>query len=132
MPFMEYAGSYALFNYRLEDPKLGLEYDNLRLIRAFEHGLDPLSSEAGFVLVHVAMVKHSGALVSAVMQSLEACASDDRAAFNMALRGVVNALTKVNSVMNEMWTKSKPQSYTSFRTFIFGITSQTMFPKGVV
>jgi indoleamine 2,3-dioxygenase len=57
MPFMEYAGSYALFNYRLEDPKLGLEYDNLRLIRAFEHGLDPKSSEAGFVLVHVAMVK---------------------------------------------------------------------------
>jgi indoleamine 2,3-dioxygenase len=59
MPFMEYAGSYALFNYRLEDPKLGLEYNNLRLIRAFEHGLDPASSEAGFVLVHVAMVKVS-------------------------------------------------------------------------
>ena len=50
---MEYAGSYALFNYRLEDPNRGLEYDNLRLIRAFEHGLDPKSSEAGFVLVHV-------------------------------------------------------------------------------
>ena len=50
---MEYAGSYALFNYRLEDPDRGLEYDNLRLIRAFEHGLDPSSSEAGFVLVPV-------------------------------------------------------------------------------
>ena len=73
MPFMEYAGSYALFNYRLEDPKLGLEYDNLRLIRAFEHGLDPSSSEAGFVLVHVAMVKHSGDLVAAAMDSMAAC-----------------------------------------------------------
>lgn len=52
-PFMEYAGSYALYNYRLEDPSKGLEYSNLRLIRAFEHGLDPSSSEAGFVLVHV-------------------------------------------------------------------------------
>lgn len=50
---MEYAGSYALFNYRLQDPSAGLEYSNLRLIRAFEHGLDPTSSEAGFVLVHV-------------------------------------------------------------------------------
>ena len=50
---MEYAGSYALYNYRLEDPAKGLEYSNLRLIRAFEHGLDPSSSEAGFVLVHV-------------------------------------------------------------------------------
>jgi indoleamine 2,3-dioxygenase len=132
MPFMEYAGSYALFNYRLEDPKLGLEYDNLRLIRAFEHGLDPSSSEAGFVLVHVAMVKHSGALISAAMNSLDACANQDRVSFNCGLSGVVIALTKVNAVMNEMWTKSKPQSYTSFRTFIFGITSQTMFPNGVL
>jgi len=45
-PFMEYAGSYALFNYRLEDPSRGLEYDNLRLIRAFEHGLDPKLDES--------------------------------------------------------------------------------------
>lgn len=132
MPFMEYAGSYALFNYKLEDPKLGLDYDNLRLIRAFEHGLDPASSEAGFVLVHVAMVKHSGGLVGSAAKALDACAAKDRAEFNAALEGVVDALKKVNTVMNEMWTKSKPQSYTSFRTFIFGITSQTMFPNGVL
>ena len=31
-----------------------------------------------------------------------------------------------------MWGKSKPGDYTSFRTFIFGITSQSMFPHGVV
>jgi indoleamine 2,3-dioxygenase len=31
-----------------------------------------------------------------------------------------------------MWSKSKPQSYTSFRTFIFGITNQSMFPNGVI
>jgi indoleamine 2,3-dioxygenase len=31
-----------------------------------------------------------------------------------------------------MWQKSKPQGYTGFRTFIFGITSQSMFPNGVV
>lgn len=31
-----------------------------------------------------------------------------------------------------MWTKSKPNGYTSFRTFIFGITKQSMFPDGVV
>lgn len=32
----------------------------------------------------------------------------------------------------EMWDKSKPREYTSFRTFIFGITGQSMFPNGVV
>lgn len=99
-PFMEYAGSYALFNYRLEDPKLGMEYSNLRLIRAFEHGLDPASSEAGFVLVHVDMVKHSGHLVEGAMDSLEACAKDDREAFNEGLKLVVQAMEQVNAVMD--------------------------------
>src|SRR3954451_7082035 len=31
-----------------------------------------------------------------------------------------------------MWQKSKPGAYTSFRTFIMGITSQSMFPNGVI
>jgi indoleamine 2,3-dioxygenase len=99
-PFMEYAGSYALFNYMLVDPKLGLEYSNLRLIRAFEHGLDPTSSEAGFVLIHIAMVRNSGYLVSGALQALEGCAESDREAFNDGLNQVVEALKNVNHVMN--------------------------------
>ncbi|KAF2153822.1 IDO-domain-containing protein [Myriangium duriaei CBS 260.36] len=132
MPFMEYAGSYALFNYRLEKPELGLEYDNLRLIRAFELGMDPKSSEAGFVLVHIAMVKHSGALVSAAVKALQGASKKDRDEFNTGMSNLVAALDQINKVMNTMWTRSKPSGYTSFRTFIFGITSQSMFPKGVV
>ena len=31
-----------------------------------------------------------------------------------------------------MWKRSKPGDYNSFRTFIFGITKQSMFPHGVV
>ena len=99
-PFMEYAGSYALFNYRLEDPALGLEYSNLRLIRAFERGLDATSSEAGFVLVHVNMVKHSGKLVQGTMEALDACKADSREDFNAGLRKVVNSMKSVNKVMN--------------------------------
>jgi indoleamine 2,3-dioxygenase len=137
---MEYAGSYALFNYRLEDPKAGLEYSNLRLIRAFEHGLDPLSSEAGFVLVHIDMVRNSGPLVAGTMACIEACDATrhanlslaHRKEFNQGLQTVLGALKKINGVMETMWGKSKPTSYTSFRTFIFGITSQSMFPHGVV
>lgn len=129
---MEYAGSYALFNYHLEDPKKGMDYDNLRLIRAFEHGLDPTSSEAGFVLVHVAMVRHSDALVAGALQVLDACNNHDREALNTGLTTVVDALKKVNHVMNNMWNKSKPGDYTSFRTFIFGIANQSMFPNGVL
>lgn len=129
---MEYAGSYALFNYRMQDSSLGMDYSNLRLIRAFEHGLDPTSSEAGFVLVHVDMVKRSGQLVKGAIKALEACGNGDREAFNEGLEGVVKALVEVNGVMDGMWKKSKPNDYTSFRTFIFGITKQSMFPHGVV
>ncbi|KAL1864782.1 hypothetical protein VTK73DRAFT_5661 [Phialemonium thermophilum] len=139
-PFMEYAGSYALYNYFLEEPSKGLEYDNLRLIRAFEHGLDPSSSEAGFVFVHIDMVKHSGPLVAGAMACLDACGSagDDamtletRRAFNEGLAKAVASLRQINQVMETMWAKSRPRDYTSFRTFIFGITSQSMFPDGVV
>ncbi|PKS07630.1 hypothetical protein jhhlp_006236 [Lomentospora prolificans] len=135
-PWMEYAGSYALFNYRLEDPMAGLEYSNLRLIRAFEHGLDPTSSEAGFVLVHVDMVKNSGPLVAGTMACLDSLKSasspNQRRDFNAGLRTVLQTMRKVNSTMETMWAKSKPTSYTSFRTFIFGITSQSMFPNGVI
>lgn len=131
-PFMEYAGSYALFNYRLVDASRGLEYDNLRLIRAFEKGLDPKSSEAGFVLVHIDMVQHSGPLVEGVVDSLEACNENDRDAFDAGLLKVVTAMQKVNKVMEGMWAKSKPNDYNTFRTFIFGITSQSMFPHGVI
>jgi hypothetical protein len=102
-PFMEYAGSYALFNYRLEDPGRGLEYDNLRLIRAFEHGLDPSSSEAGFVLVHIAMVKESGKLVEGAAEMLKSCGTQDRERFNDGLRTLVGGLSKVNAVMNSKY-----------------------------
>ena len=97
---MEYAGSYALFNYRLDDPALGMEYSNLRLIRAFEHGLDQSSSEAGFVLVHVDMVQNSGLLVQGSVDALSACGGDDREAFNAGLEDVVEAMVKVNRVMD--------------------------------
>ncbi|KAI5467110.1 indoleamine 2,3-dioxygenase-like protein [Mariannaea sp. PMI_226] len=137
-PFMEYAGSYALFNYYLVDPAAGMEYSNLRLIRAFENGLDPTSSEAGFVLVHIDMVKNTGPLVAGTMKALDAVANvqspalERRTDFNSGLSSILGALQKINTVMETMWSKSKPMEYTSFRTFIFGITSQSMFPNGVI
>jgi len=103
MPFMEYAGSYALYNYRLEDPRLGLEYDNLRLIRAFELGMDPKSSEAGFVLVHVAMVKHSGDLVAGAVDALQGALAKDRQAFDTGLADLICAMVKINKVMHSKY-----------------------------
>ena len=113
-PFMEYAGSYALYNYRLEDPSTGMDYDNLRLIRAFEKGLDSKSSEAGFVLVHVEMVKHSGGLVEGALKALEGCQGRDREAFEEGMGQVVAAMKKVNGVMERAY----PQPIESAETDI--------------
>lgn len=99
MPFMEYAGSYALYNYKLEDPAKGMDYDNIRLIRAFENGLDHKSSEAGFVLVHIDMVKNSGPLVSGTVEALDA-AHESREALNTALNKQLEALRKINATVS--------------------------------
>ena len=101
-PFMEYAGSYALFNYRFHDLSLGMKYDNLRLIRAFEHGHDPGSSEAGFVLTHVAMVRKSGRLVEGAVDALSACFDGRRGDFDVALGLVVETMDAVNRIMERM------------------------------
>jgi indoleamine 2,3-dioxygenase len=140
---MEYAGSYALYNYHLANTSpdrniLTTPPSNIRLIRAFEHGLDPSSSEAGFVLVHIEMVRHSGPLIAGAVGCIDAASSSsglqdrDRAALNMGLASVLGAMRRVNATMETMWARSRPTEYTSFRTFIFGITSQSMFPDGVV
>ncbi|KAH6631099.1 hypothetical protein B0J18DRAFT_363251 [Chaetomium sp. MPI-SDFR-AT-0129] len=137
-PFMEYAGSYALYNYRLVDPSLGLAPSNVRLIRAFERGLDPTSSEAGFVLVHIDMVKHTGPLVAGAVGCIHAAQArqlqggSEKEKLNASLEQVLTALRNINSTMETMWSRSRPTEYTSFRTFIFGITSQSMFPHGVI
>lgn len=100
---MSYAAAYSLFNYRLENPSQGLEYDNLRLVRAFEQGLDPKSSEAGFILTHVYMVKESGGLINGVVRILNAMdKGKDRVEINDAYRQILSAMTKIEANMEGM------------------------------
>ncbi|TPX58786.1 hypothetical protein PhCBS80983_g02902 [Powellomyces hirtus] len=127
-PFMEYAQSYALYNYARVDAGKGLEYDNLKLIRAFSG----MESEHGFILVHVAMVAHTGAQVAATVNALNAAAAHDRAAFNTHLIAMRTALQHINAQMETMWRHSSPADYLKFRTFIMGTKNQPMFPRGVV
>ena len=134
-PFMAYAAAYSSYNYRFADPSKGTsDYNNLHLIRAFERGLDPKSSEAGFVLTHVDMVKHSPQLIQGTMQILTTLSkpSPNRNHINTALSLLDSAMTAIESSMETMWPHSLPKDYLSYRTFIFGITNQSMFPHGVV
>lgn len=99
-PFLSYAASYALFNYTLENPSRGYEYDNLRLIRGFEHGLDPKSSEAGFILTHVDMVKETAPLIHGAVQILDGVEHDSRrAAVNEGFREILRAMEVIEASM---------------------------------
>ncbi|EXJ61543.1 indoleamine 2,3-dioxygenase [Cladophialophora yegresii CBS 114405] len=134
-PFMSYAASYALYNYSLVKPNLGASvYENLRLIRAFERGLDHSSSEAGFILTHIHMVQETGPLIAGavdLLSTIENSCNDTSAAIT-AFQTLLSSMTLIESHMEQMWTHSLPKDYISYRTFIFGITSQSMFPHGVI
>ncbi|ETI27106.1 hypothetical protein G647_09788 [Cladophialophora carrionii CBS 160.54] len=134
-PFMSYAASYALYNYSLVKPSLGASvYENLRLIRAFERGLDHSSSEAGFILTHIHMVQETGPLIAGavdLLSTIENSCNDTSAAI-AAFQTLLSSMTLIESHMEQMWTHSLPKDYISYRTFIFGITSQSMFPNGVI
>ncbi|KAI8811729.1 hypothetical protein BJ742DRAFT_795266 [Cladochytrium replicatum] len=127
-PFMEYAQSYSLFNYKRNDPSKPLDYDNLSLVRAF-HGT---TSEHGFILTHVAMVRHSPGVVKHTLDILDAAGRSDRQSFDVATRGLLNVMREINRTMDTMWNVSATTDYMKFRTFIMGTKSQPMFPRGVI
>lgn len=127
-PFMEYALSYALMNWKLVDASKGFTVENMRIIRAFEGSTD----ESGFILVHVAMVAHSGGLVDAGNRMIEGAKSKDRVMFNQGIKDYYKSLCLVNGEMETMWKHSLTFGYNRFRTFIMGIKDQPMFPNGVI
>ncbi|KAI8387032.1 hypothetical protein BD560DRAFT_321637 [Blakeslea trispora] len=127
-PFMEYALSYALYNYKKINPLEGLTYDNLALVRAFAGS----ESEKGFVLNHVTMVAYSPRLVKHTMGALQAVEEKDRKRFNIEMAGLNEAYESINREMEMMWSRSMPEDYIKFRTFIMGTKNQPMFPDGVI
>jgi len=81
--------------YCIVDPSLGLDYSKLRLICAFEHGLNPSSSEGGFVLIYIAMIKQSGLFVKGIMNTLGGIVDHDRDAFDASLEKVIEAWSTI-------------------------------------
>ena len=100
---MSYAASYALFNYTLADPSKGLVYSNLRLVRAFERGLDPRSSEAGFILTHIDMVKDTPGLIRGALQVIDTLEqSGSRSEVNDGFREILASMEKIEAGMEGM------------------------------
>lgn len=119
-PWLEYAHGYALANYAKIDNREPFSLANLRLIRTFEGS----PHEAGFVLVHVAMVAKTGQLVKATKSKYPPLDQ---------LRLAYEAMQDIQTEMKKMWSASSPAAYGLFRTFIMGPKGQpsSMFPQGL-
>ena len=127
-PFMEYALSYALYNFSVKNDALPLQPENVELIRAFHGG----QAEFGFIAVHIAMVQHSGRLVRATQDVLDNVEARDRPGTDAAMATLLQVMKTIQDNMETMWRHSDPDKYLQFRSFIMGTKSQPMFPNGVV
>ncbi|KAJ3060224.1 hypothetical protein HK102_009609 [Quaeritorhiza haematococci] len=78
------------------------------------------------------MVAHTPQLVKGAMEVLDACGRRDVEGFRGGLSQFLEAMKKINGVMDTMWGRSSPEDYINFRTFIMGTKAQPMFPKGVI
>lgn len=125
--FMSYAASYALANYYLVDDSAGHDdYSNLRLIRAFEKGLDPKSSEAGFILTHIHMVARTGDLIKGAVEVLggiekarktdsESERTENLARIKSSMQLILDTMVVIEDNMERMWANSLPKDYPTYR-----------------
>jgi len=127
-PFLDYANAYSLNNWYLEDPKLPIHYDNMKVMRQFNGCAD----ERGFIATHSSMVYHSKFLVEAAQKAIIAASENDTFVLARSLRAHYKGLVKVYDQFREMWRVCNPKAYLSFRTFIMGpLGNSEMFPNGV-
>ena len=127
-PFMEYSQSYAINNWTRKNYNRRLDFDNLEMFRTFEGSI----SERGFTMLHMSMVSQTGPLVREVANVLDGVWKDDREMVNNSLYYISTIMRGIQDEFATMWSRSDPNAYNSFRTFIFGIKNQSMFPDGVI
>eukprot|EP00039_Didymoeca_costata_P017883 m.331236 g.331236 ORF g.331236 m.331236 type:complete len:516 (-) comp16680_c0_seq1:160-1707(-) len=128
-PILDYAHGYSLNNWYLEDDAAGFTLENMRTIRQFLGGKD----EAGFILVHAAMVAQTPNLVAAQQNGVAAARANDVVGLEHALKTHAATLENIMNIFGRMWQVSRPEEYLKFRTFIMGqIGNENIFPNGVI
>lgn len=79
------------------------------------------------------IVKHTGGLIEGAIGLLDSVAAKESSESLVdSFELMLNTMHDIEASMEQMWAHSKPKEYVSYRTFIFGITNQSMFPNGVV
>lgn len=127
-PFLEYSNGYVGTNWKLVDTTKPMDPENIRLLRQFEGGRD----EFWFMVIHLSMAQHSGALVAVTRKLLKAAEIKDRKAFLHHMTELLHVNKKINYEMDRMWEQNRPAEYNNYRTFIMGSKKQPMFPNGIL
>ena len=70
------------------------------------------------------MVSHSPSLVRYTVGALDAVEANDREKFNAQMAGLNETYETINKEMEMMWSRSMPEDYIKFRTFIMGTKNQ--------
>lgn len=79
------------------------------------------------MLTHVDMIKHSAGLIDGAVGLLDAVAArDGHAGARTAYNTLLDTMRVIEASMETMWANSRPKDYLSYRTFIFGITNQSV------
>ena len=79
------------------------------------------------------MVKHSSGLIKGTAHVLNSISSGSgRDDVVTGLETMLEAMRLIEASMETMWNNSRPKDYNTYRTFLFGITNQSMFPNGVI
>ncbi len=73
------------------------------------------------------MVSYSPGLVRYAVGTLSAAESNDRAKFDTQMSGLFETYESINREMEMMWSRSVPEDYVKFRTFIMGTKNQVCF-----
>ncbi|KAJ2835221.1 hypothetical protein FBU31_001683 [Coemansia sp. 'formosensis'] len=126
-PYLEHSMSFTFYNYRRKDATQPITVDNIEPIRRFS-GCD---AEHSYIVGHIAAAQRTGPMVSAALEILASVRSDNRLAFNNAMRQYTKTMSQVNDILSQ--TLKNTSEYASFRTFLNGCNkNQPMFSNGVL
>lgn len=70
------------------------------------------------------MVSYSPSLVRYAVGALNAVETNDRTKFDAQMAGLNETYESINKEMEMMWSRSMPEDYIKFRTFIMGTKNQ--------
>ena len=127
-PLLPYS-SYTLENWARFDPDGQIDLSNLRILQAFEGGMD----EAWFILVHVAIEARAGEMLAAIPGIVRAASEEDEPGAEAGLAACARVWDDVNAIFDRMPERCDPYIYFHrVRPWIHGWKDNPALPGGLV